>query len=77
MASNTIRRMGRRGLLRLGAGLPLLAWADVPSAFAQRPAGGTPIKIGIIGSGHIGGTLGTLWARRATRCCSPRAIRMS
>jgi 8-hydroxy-5-deazaflavin:NADPH oxidoreductase len=62
MASITIARMGRRGVLRLGAGLlPVLAWAD--AAFAERQPNGAPIKIGIIGSGHIGGTLGTLWAK--------------
>jgi predicted dinucleotide-binding enzyme len=31
----------------------------VPSAFAQ----GKPVKIGIIGSGRIGSTFGTLWAK--------------
>ncbi|MGE5256768.1 MAG: NADPH-dependent F420 reductase [Hyphomicrobiales bacterium] len=38
------------------AGLPLLAPA-------QDTAAGKPIKIGIIGSGRIGGTLGTLWVK--------------
>ena len=31
------------------------------SAFGQTPA--SPLKIGIIGSGHIGSTLGTLWVK--------------
>src|SRR5262249_2462993 len=32
-------------------------------SFAQTPTTSTPIKIGIIGSGNIGGTLGTFWAK--------------
>jgi predicted dinucleotide-binding enzyme len=43
--------------LKLGAALPSSeAGADTPAA---RPA--APLKIGIIGTGHIGGTLATLW----------------
>lgn len=52
----------RRALLRLGAAAPLLTLA--PAALAQAMgAGGSPLKIGIIGSGHIGSTLGTLWVQ--------------
>jgi predicted dinucleotide-binding enzyme len=43
--------------LKLGAALPSSeAGADTPAA---RPA--APLKIGIIGTGHIGGALATLW----------------
>ena len=49
----------RRTLLRAGtfAGLALAAGMSRP-AVAQ-----APLKIGIIGSGHIGSTLGTLWVK--------------
>ena len=49
--------LDRRTLLVALAGLPLAAGAR-----AQGPAG-APARIGIIGSGRIGGTLGTLWAK--------------
>jgi len=49
----------RRTLLRAGtfAGLALAAGLSRPAS-AQ-----APLKIGIIGSGHIGSTLGTLWVK--------------
>lgn len=51
--------LGRRTLLRLGAAVaPALALASTAGAQAT-----APMKIGIIGSGHIGGTLGTLWVQ--------------
>ena len=31
------------------------------------PQAAAPLKIGIIGAGHIGGTLAALWVRRDTR----------
>src|ERR1700722_16897281 len=51
--------LNRRTLLRAGtfAGLALAAGMS-RSASAQ-----APLKIGIIGSGHIGSTLGTLWVK--------------
>ena len=53
-------RTSRRGFLRAAGGLALFA---LP--FAVRTAGGADagLKIGIIGSGRIGGTLGTLWLK--------------
>lgn len=57
-----ISQTGRRFFLQLGAGLlPLLIAVGGPPAIAQQAT--NPIKIGIIGSGHIGGTLGTLWVK--------------
>lgn len=57
----------RRGFLRqcgsLLAGaavLPPAAWID--GALAQ-PAGGGKARIGVIGSGRIGGTIGALWVK--------------
>src|SRR5215813_11909210 len=43
-------------------GLLLVAGA-VATAGARARAEGAPLKIGIIGAGHIGGTLATLWAK--------------
>jgi len=52
--------LNRRKLLRAGtfAGLAFAASAVAPAASAQ-----TPLKIGIIGAGHIGSSLGTLWVK--------------
>jgi 8-hydroxy-5-deazaflavin:NADPH oxidoreductase len=42
----------------------VLAFATLPDAVFGQPATGTSeIKIGIIGSGNLGGTLGTLWVK--------------
>ncbi len=60
MTRNVCTPARRRTLLRLGAVIPFLALS--PMAFAQG-AGGSPMKIGVIGSGHIGSTLGTLWVK--------------
>jgi len=53
----------RRTLLQLGSVATLGIAAPVLSrgASAQTPA--SPLKIGIIGSGHIGSTIGTLWVK--------------
>ena len=53
----------RRTILRFGsvASLALAASALSQGAFGQTPA--SPLKIGIIGSGHIGSTVGTLWVK--------------
>lgn len=48
----------REGLMLCGSAAALLAVATFP-AFAQ--SGG--MKIGIVGSGRVGGTLGTLWVK--------------
>lgn len=59
------RRAGfdRRTLLQFGsvAGLALAASALSRSASGQTAA--APLKIGIIGSGHIGSTIGSLWVK--------------
>jgi predicted dinucleotide-binding enzyme len=54
---------GRRSwFLALAAAL-LAVFAFVLPASAIRAADKTPLKIGIIGTGHIGGSLATLWAK--------------
>src|SRR5580658_8162881 len=53
-------KFNRRTLLRAGS-LVLAASALSRGAFAQTPA--SPVKVGIIGSGHIGSTIGSLWVK--------------
>jgi len=63
MKRDTSRPTTRRELLRLGA-LAVLSFAGLRrSALAQNTPGAEPIKIGTIGSGRMGGTLGTLWVK--------------
>jgi hypothetical protein len=51
--------LDRRALLRAGT-FAGLAFAVSHTAYGQAT---TPLKIGIIGGGHIGSTLGTLWVK--------------
>ena len=52
----------RRSLLIAGGAGAVAVLLHPRSAFAQA-AGATKLRIGIIGSGHIGGTLGGLWVK--------------
>ena len=55
---------GHPQALRAAAAVALLAWtapAAAAAPAAARPE--APLKIGIIGAGHIGGTLASLWVR--------------
>ena len=56
-------KLNRRTLLRAGsfASLAFAASALGGRGSAQTPA--APLKIGIIGSGHIGSTIGSLWVK--------------
>ena len=63
MTRDTSRPNTRRELLRLAA-LAMLSFHGVRrSALAQGTSGVEPIKIGTIGAGRMGGTLGTLWVQ--------------
>ena len=53
--------ISRRALLGAGSALMLSAAFDPGSAWAQVPAGKS--RIGVIGSGHIGSTIGGLWVK--------------
>lgn len=53
---------GRRGLLG-AAGALILQAALQPKTASGQDAAGPKMKIGIIGAGHIGGTIGGLWIR--------------
>ena len=60
--SIAVRKRGRRAFLKRIAALTLfiagLSWTQ--TARAAEP---TPLKIGVIGSGKIGGTVGALWVK--------------
>lgn len=57
---NATRKSNRRTFLQLTAASLILT--SLP-AFAQSVIAGTKLKIGIIGSGNVGGALGTTWAK--------------
>jgi 8-hydroxy-5-deazaflavin:NADPH oxidoreductase len=52
----------RRGLLLAGGALTIAAALRPWRALAQA-TGGAKLRIGVIGSGHIGGTIGGLWVK--------------
>ena len=54
--------LSRRNLLLLGASASAVLIAPFPSALAQTTGNG-PMKIGVIGSGRLGGTVGGLWTK--------------
>ncbi len=54
--------LARRGLLVRGGALLLGAALSVGGALGQA-SGTDKLKIGVIGSGHIGGTIGSLWVK--------------
>jgi 8-hydroxy-5-deazaflavin:NADPH oxidoreductase len=56
----------RRAFLGAGAALAFAAALGRGRAFAEAKPGGK-LKIGVIGSGHIGGTIGGLWVKAGHR----------
>jgi 8-hydroxy-5-deazaflavin:NADPH oxidoreductase len=56
------RSVDRRTLLRIGASAALTPLVFSAPSMAQSPAGGA-MKIGVVGSGKLGGTVGGLWAK--------------
>jgi predicted dinucleotide-binding enzyme len=62
MKRDTSHPTTRRNLVRL-AGLAMLSLPGLRSALAQNTPSAEQIKIGTIGSGRMGGTLGTLWVK--------------
>jgi len=61
MQKDEFMRFSRRAFLATGA-LTLGAIARPLRALGQ---GGSPSRIGVIGSGHIGGTIGGLWIKKS------------
>jgi 8-hydroxy-5-deazaflavin:NADPH oxidoreductase len=53
----------RRTLLQLGSAAGLSFAASTLSRNASGQTAASPVKIGIIGSGHIGSTIGSLWVK--------------
>src|SRR3990170_8763203 len=63
-ASDAMKRSRREFLQTTGAAAASLALAGIPlAARAAAGADGRGMKIGVIGSGRIGGTLGGLWVK--------------
>ena len=64
MAKDKIVNWSRRDFVRLAAGgTALLALISSPLAALAQTAGAAPVKIGTLGAGRIGGTLGRLWVK--------------
>jgi len=53
----------RRDFLRMVGGAAVLMSAAPKEIFAAGAPGATPVKIGAIGAGRIGGALGSLWVK--------------
>jgi len=62
MAHSERPHPSRRALLRTGS-LATLAFIASPLSRNARGQTTTPLKIGIIGGGHIGSTIGSLWVK--------------
>jgi 8-hydroxy-5-deazaflavin:NADPH oxidoreductase len=63
MKRGRFRPATRRELLKLGALVALSFQGLARGVLAQSTRGANPIKIGTIGSGRMGGTLGALWVK--------------
>lgn len=64
MAKDKIVNWSRRDFVRLAAGgTALLAFISSPLAALAQATGAAPVKIGTLGAGRIGGTLGKVWVR--------------
>ncbi len=62
MAQHDAFGRARRAFLRLAAATALMATAR-PLAASAQSAGAAALKIGVIGSGRLGGTVGSLWVK--------------
>ncbi|MGH6662577.1 MAG: NAD(P)-binding domain-containing protein, partial [Rhodospirillales bacterium] len=64
MSKHQFKNTRRRDFLRVAAGgTALLALVTSPLAALAQTTGGAPVKIGTLGAGRIGGTLGRLWVK--------------
>ena len=64
MAKHDVIDRKRRKFLSAAGGAAAILVASPQLVLAADAPGGAPIKIGTIGSGRIGGTLGALWVQR-------------
>jgi predicted dinucleotide-binding enzyme len=63
MTADRKLRAGRRAFLQAAGAVSATALGFVPLGARAADGAGKGLKIGIIGSGNVGGTLGTLWAK--------------
>src|SRR5215471_5338857 len=64
MADDQLAGFDRRDFLRMAAAsVAMLTSAALPLAAFAQPAGGTPLKIAMVGSGKEGGALGTAFVK--------------
>jgi 8-hydroxy-5-deazaflavin:NADPH oxidoreductase len=64
MKTNDVTKPGRRRLLQAaGAAAAGLALGGLPLAASSAAQGAGKMKIGVIGSGRVGGTVGELWVK--------------
>jgi hypothetical protein len=63
MAKHDVVDCARRNFLRIAGGAAALLAASPQAVLAASTGGEAPLKIGTIGSGRIGGTLGSLWVK--------------
>jgi 8-hydroxy-5-deazaflavin:NADPH oxidoreductase len=64
MSQYFVANRGRRDVLRSVVGISMsLALGAVARVASAQTSAGAPLKIGTMGSGHIGGTLGSLWVK--------------
>ena len=63
MKRNTVMDPGRRLLLCAGAAAASLALASLPLAARAAGDAAGKMRIGVIGSGRVGGTVGELWVK--------------
>ncbi len=64
MKTDAVTKLYRRGFLRsAGAAAAILALGGLPLAVRAASATTGKMKIGVIGSGRVGGTVGGIWAK--------------
>src|SRR5262249_48683756 len=63
MRKHELFESSRRAVLGAGAALVLAVALRPPWRARAQVAGSGKLRIGVIGSGHIGGTIGGLWVR--------------
>jgi len=71
MREQSSTTVDRRALLGAGG---LLAVATILQPAQLRAQGSSPTRIGVIGSGNIGGTIGGLWVKKGHPVFFRRAI---
>lgn len=64
MNANDVKKPGRRGFLRIaGAATAIIVLGGLPFAARAASVAAGKMRIGVIGSGKVGGTLGAIWVK--------------